>query len=92
MPSGNPWHTHKPPAQKGDWTDLVSCLQLRRRRRPHPSYRNTSLCVQSLPAAASAFVFAQSGERQMGETAVIGYFQQHPPEVGQGLRLIDYIR
>eukprot|EP00775_Hariotina_reticulata_P003188 gene3188-3466_t len=34
----------------------------------------------------------QSGEREVGETAVIGYFQQHPPEVEEGLRLIDYIK
>jgi hypothetical protein len=34
----------------------------------------------------------QSGQREVGETAVIGYFQQHPPEVEAGLRLIDYIK
>jgi hypothetical protein len=28
----------------------------------------------------------------VGETAVIGYFQQQPPPVEEGLRLIDYIR
>eukprot|EP00877_Chromochloris_zofingiensis_P000737 jgi/Chrzof1/10664/Cz05g07140.t1 len=32
------------------------------------------------------------GIREEGETAVIGYFQQHPPEVDDNLRLIDYIR
>jgi hypothetical protein len=34
----------------------------------------------------------QSGSREVGETAVIGYFQQQPPPVEEGLRLIDYIR
>lgn len=34
----------------------------------------------------------QSGNREVGDTAVIGYFQQHPPEVDPSLRLIDYIR
>jgi hypothetical protein len=34
----------------------------------------------------------QSGSRELGETAVIGYFQQQPPPVEEGLRLIDYIR
>eukprot|EP00879_Flechtneria_rotunda_P011674 GHRR01012194.1.p1 GENE.GHRR01012194.1~~GHRR01012194.1.p1 ORF type:complete len:625 (+),score=273.22 GHRR01012194.1:471-2345(+) len=34
----------------------------------------------------------QTGGRDVGETAVVGYFQQHPPAVEEGLRLIDYIR
>ncbi|KAF6262123.1 P-loop containing nucleoside triphosphate hydrolase protein [Scenedesmus sp. NREL 46B-D3] len=34
----------------------------------------------------------QSGRRELGETAVLGYFQQHPPPVEGGLRLVDYIR
>eukprot|EP00878_Enallax_costatus_P045842 GHUV01055345.1.p1 GENE.GHUV01055345.1~~GHUV01055345.1.p1 ORF type:complete len:549 (+),score=163.93 GHUV01055345.1:459-2105(+) len=34
----------------------------------------------------------QSGVREVGDTAVIGYFQQHPPEVNPSLRMIDYIR
>jgi hypothetical protein len=34
----------------------------------------------------------QAGRVDVGETAVIGYFQQHPPPVPGNLRLIDYIR
>lgn len=34
----------------------------------------------------------QSGRREVGETAVVGYFQQHPPEVNPSLRMIEYIR
>ncbi|WIA12397.1 hypothetical protein OEZ85_012443 [Tetradesmus obliquus] len=34
----------------------------------------------------------QGGRRDVGETAVIGYFQQQPPPVEEGLRIIDYIR
>ncbi|KAF8071337.1 yfmR [Scenedesmus sp. PABB004] len=34
----------------------------------------------------------QSGRRELGETAVVGYFQQQPPRVEPGLRLVDYIR
>ncbi len=33
-----------------------------------------------------------SGTRDLGETTVIGYFQQHPPPVRPDLRIIDYIR
>jgi len=35
---------------------------------------------------------ADAGVREVGETAVIGYFTQYPPEVDEDLRLIDYIR
>ena len=35
---------------------------------------------------------ADGGVREVGETAVIGYFTQYPPEVDEDLRLIDYIR
>jgi hypothetical protein len=34
----------------------------------------------------------QSGHVVVGETAVVGYFQQHPPPVPDNLRLIEYIR
>ncbi|KAI8472336.1 MAG: P-loop containing nucleoside triphosphate hydrolase protein [Monoraphidium minutum] len=33
-----------------------------------------------------------SGLREEGETAAIGYFTQHPPPVDPSLRLVDYIR
>lgn len=33
-----------------------------------------------------------SGVREVGETAVIGYFEQHPPPVDPSLRLVDYVR
>ena len=32
------------------------------------------------------------GSGRWGETAVIGYFTQYPPEMDEDLRLIDYIR
>jgi hypothetical protein len=32
-----------------------------------------------------------SGAREVGETAVIGYFTQHPPPVDPSLRLVDYV-
>lgn len=32
-----------------------------------------------------------SGVREKGETAVIGYFTQHPPPVDPSLRLVDYV-
>jgi hypothetical protein len=30
--------------------------------------------------------------RDVGETCVVGYFEQHPPPVRDDLRIIDYIR
>ena len=32
-----------------------------------------------------------AGAREQGETAVIGYFEQHPPPVDPDLKLIDYV-
>lgn len=32
-----------------------------------------------------------SGEREVGDTTVLGYFAQHPPDVDPKLRIIDYI-
>jgi hypothetical protein len=45
-----------------------------------------------LPLLLLLLLLLQSGSREVGETAVIGYFQQQPPPVEDGLRLIDYIR
>jgi hypothetical protein len=32
-----------------------------------------------------------AGVREVGDTAVIGYFTQHPPPVDPSLRLVDYV-
>ena len=31
------------------------------------------------------------GTRELGETSVVGYFAQHPPEVDKNLKIIDFI-
>lgn len=44
------------------------------------------------PPSTPGKLAPDGGVREVGETAAIGYFTQHPPPVDPSLRLVDYVR